>query len=75
MPIYEYVCQQCGKVTEALRRMQEADAAIACEHCGSEQTCRDHSVFAAGSDTGSAGAELPIGGGCACGDPNGPCAM
>jgi putative FmdB family regulatory protein len=76
MPIYEYQCQQCGHTTEALRRMNEADAAIACEACGSRQTSRGHSVFApAGGEGKEAMPDLPMGGGCACGDPNGPCAM
>ena len=76
MPIYEYQCQQCGHVTEALRRMDEADEAIACEACGSEQTARGHSVFAtSGGEREASMPELPMGGGCACGDPNGPCAM
>ena len=77
MPIYEYQCQKCGHVTEALRKMDEADQPIPCEQCGATQTARDHSVFAAAS-TGTGEAkmpDLPMGGGCACGDPNGPCNM
>jgi hypothetical protein len=56
--------------------MSEADAPIACESCGSEDTARGHSVFApAGASGESDMPDLPMGGGCACGDPNGPCAM
>jgi len=34
MPIYEYRCQACGQVTEALiRTTQEADS-VRCERCG-----------------------------------------
>ena len=51
MPVYEYQCETCGKVTEALRRMQEADSPIPCEHCGAEQTHRTHSLFAAGGES------------------------
>ena len=75
MPIYEYVCADCGQISESLRKMADADEPIACEKCGSEQTHRRQSVFAA------AGGErddvsLPMsgeGGGCPCGDPAGPC--
>lgn len=75
MPVYEYECQKCGHVTEALRKMSDADAAIACEKCGNAQTHRSHSVFAAGASDSPA-ASLPMGGGggcCPCGDPGGPC--
>jgi putative FmdB family regulatory protein len=77
MPIYEYQCDHCGHTTEALRRMQQADDPATCESCGSEQTHRAHSVCAAhGTESKeSQMPELPMGGGCACGDPNGPCAM
>jgi putative FmdB family regulatory protein len=75
MPIYEYQCESCNHVTEALRRMQEADQPIACEACGSEKTARAQSVFAAGGSSEGGMPDLPTGGGCACGDPNGPCAM
>jgi putative FmdB family regulatory protein len=75
MPIYEYQCYQCGHVTEALRRMSEATEPLACESCGSEQTERAHSVFAASGSSEKAMPDLPMGGGCACGDPNGPCGM
>ena len=33
MPIYEYVCQSCGKKTEALQRVGEKHLKI-CSHCG-----------------------------------------
>ncbi|MFW6060382.1 MAG: FmdB family zinc ribbon protein [Phycisphaeraceae bacterium] len=75
MPIYEYACEQCDAVTEALRKMSEADEPIVCEKCGSDRTKRAHSVFAAGSGDGGGDMSLPVGGpgGCPCGDPNGPC--
>lgn len=77
MPIYEYVCEQCGRRSEALRKMDEADAPLACEGCGSERTKRAHSVFAAGGSENAPDVSLPTGapagGGCACGDPTGPC--
>ncbi|MEM6331857.1 MAG: zinc ribbon domain-containing protein [Planctomycetota bacterium] len=68
MPVYEYRCDDCEHLTEALRRMSDADEAIACEACGSARTRRVHSVFAAQSGSS---AEV---GGCgqgACGMPPG----
>ncbi len=47
MPVYEYVCEKCGKTTEALRPMRDADSPIVCEHCKSKKVHRAHSVFAA----------------------------
>lgn len=33
MPIYEYSCESCGRVTEALQRFADPPLA-ACPHCG-----------------------------------------
>jgi len=33
MPIYEYVCQSCGRKTEVLQRISEKPLKI-CPHCG-----------------------------------------
>lgn len=75
MPIYEYQCDKCGHVTEALRGMARADDPIACEGCGASKTKRRQSEFAAvGSRPG--GSDIPPMGGCGrCGDPNGSCGM
>src|SRR5690554_8092691 len=40
MPVYEYVCDDCGHTTEAIRSMADKDATMVCEHCGSRQTRR-----------------------------------
>ncbi|MAE67127.1 MAG: FmdB family transcriptional regulator [Phycisphaeraceae bacterium] len=73
MPVYEYECNDCGKITETLRRMNEADEKIACTHCGSTKTARTHSVFATGTtnDAPSMGPG-PCG---TCGDPRGSCGV
>ncbi|QQE13993.1 zinc ribbon domain-containing protein [Planctomycetota bacterium] len=63
MPFYEYECADCEEVTEALRRMVDADNAPECEHCGSKKTTRKVSIFNASSDSGSM-PEMPSGGGC-----------
>ena len=31
MPVYEYVCKNCGHKFDALRSMKEADAPIHCD--------------------------------------------
>ncbi len=76
MPVYEYVCDACEGTTEAIRRMDEKDAPIACEHCGSTKTHRALSLFMAGADKQrrSPGA-MPMGPCGRCGDPNGACGV
>jgi putative FmdB family regulatory protein len=67
MPVYEYVCQECGNKFDALRTMQEADAPIPCDSCQSEQTHRALSVcFCQGSSEGEA-----VSGSCGCGGCSG----
>ena len=72
MPVYEYECDKCHGVTEALRKMADADQPQVCHKCGSEQTHRIRSVFTAGGSQ-KRDVSLPMGGGCACGNPHGPC--
>lgn len=75
MPIYEYACQKCEHITEALRPMSEVDRAMACESCGSSKTHRCQSEFAAGGSK-SGSAPMPPTDGCGhCGDLNGPCGI
>lgn len=76
MPVYEYECSDCGKTTDALRRMAQADEPIPCAACGSAQTRRKHSVFAAAASE-AGGASLPMAGGgcCPCGKNAGACGM
>jgi putative FmdB family regulatory protein len=49
MPIYEYLCKDCGKRFEMLRAIKEADTPIPCKSCQSNQTQRALSVFFAQS--------------------------
>jgi putative FmdB family regulatory protein len=65
MPVYEYMCEKCEKVTESLRRMSDADQTMICEHCGSDKTHRTHSVFAA--QAGGSESMPSMGGPCGCG--------
>ena len=46
MPIYEYRCAACGRLTEAFHRDIARAKAPACEHCGSPRTKRAVSRFA-----------------------------
>lgn len=62
MPIYEYICMDCGKQFETLRSMKEADAPIHCQKCEGEHTTRLVSVFFASS---SGKVIAGNGGGCA----------
>jgi putative FmdB family regulatory protein len=49
MPIYEYICKDCGARFEMLRSIKDADAIIPCKSCQSSQTKRALSVFFAQS--------------------------
>ncbi len=75
MPMYEYLCEDCGQTTEALRPMAQADETIACQHCQSKKTHREHSVFAASvANTAGRSSSLPASGGCCpCGKNQGSC--
>lgn len=48
MPIYEYGCQDCGKVFEHLAR-RLGDEPASCPACGSKDLKRALSVFSAGT--------------------------
>ena len=74
MPVYEYECQNCEKITEVIRSMRDADSPQRCEHCGSTKTKRAKSLVA--STLGGAGEHVHTGPGCGkCGDPRGSCGM
>ncbi len=77
MPVYEYECGNCHQITEALRKMADVNAPLTCEHCGSDQTKRAHSVVAVSTGGSSRSQSLPMaggGGGCGrCGGPHGSC--
>jgi putative FmdB family regulatory protein len=49
MPIYEYLCTDCGKRFEIIRSMKEADEPILCRLCLGDHTHRAISVFNAQS--------------------------
>jgi len=49
MPVYEYICEDCGLEFDQLRSMEQADAPVPCEACGGKHTQRKLSVFFAQS--------------------------
>jgi putative FmdB family regulatory protein len=51
MPIYEYICKDCGKRFEILRSIKEADSPVLCKICQSGKTARAVSVFFAQSNS------------------------
>ena len=64
MPIYEYACAACERTFEKRRMMSKADAQIDCPECGSAETNRCLSRFAAFSK-GNGGSHAVAGsGGC-----------
>jgi len=70
MPIYEYICTDCGTKFEVVRLIKDADMPITCKQCQSDHTARKISVFfaqsggkvVAGNSSGCAGC---AGGSCA----------
>ncbi len=52
MPIFEYKCVQCGKISEFLES-RNSKGARSCEHCGSKKLEKQLSTFAAGIKEGN----------------------
>jgi putative FmdB family regulatory protein len=46
MPIYEYECRSCRRITSALILKKEEEAAVRCTHCGGGRLTRVLSRFA-----------------------------
>jgi putative FmdB family regulatory protein len=55
MPIYEYICQDCGKRFECLLRNRQDAQAIVCSHCGSGSAERIFSTFGLGGGKAESG--------------------
>lgn len=45
MPIYEFRCADCGRVTSHFTRKIDTDLTVPCQHCGSASTARMMSKF------------------------------
>ena len=52
MPIYEYICRQCGCEFEKL--VPRSGTPVECEQCGSSDVEKQFSVFSAAADSGAA---------------------
>jgi putative FmdB family regulatory protein len=52
MPIYEYICQDCGKRYDKFVRASTSKIALKCPKCGSDQGKKAFSAF---STPGSSG--------------------
>jgi putative FmdB family regulatory protein len=63
MPLYEYLCQGCGRRFEAMRRMSERANGPACPSCGREESALAMSAtaFVGGSHGGGAGGACSTG--------------
>ena len=60
MPIYEYLCEDCGtKFEKLVRRMGEAPTG-ACPSCGKNHLKQELSTFAAHANGTSKSADAPV---------------
>lgn len=53
MPIFEYQCSKCGHVTSFLEKATDGRIPHTCEKCGSNETEKIFSTFAARSGKAS----------------------
>lgn len=61
MPLYEYDCEDCQKLSEVLIRGNESPV---CEHCGGTHLKKLFSVTAAPRGSETAGSPMPMAGPC-----------
>ncbi len=52
MPIYEYVCQDCGERYEKFVRTGDGKVELVCPRCGSTRAQKTFSVFGLRATTG-----------------------
>lgn len=70
MPIYEYRCGKCRKISELLRPMGDTGKDLECPECGADQMEKIHSSFAAAS-TSSRSESMPCPAASTCGNSTG----
>lgn len=56
MPLYEYVCNECGQPFEKMMRFSELNQSPNCPTCTSNNTSKQISLFASSSSSTSSGA-------------------
>ncbi|HSL23231.1 MAG TPA: zinc ribbon domain-containing protein [Vicinamibacterales bacterium] len=73
MPIFEYVCRDCGHAFETIVNGSREPQ---CPSCNGQALDKQLSVFAVSSAPQARETQRTAPGGCGrCGDPHGPCAM
>ncbi|MBU0983050.1 MAG: zinc ribbon domain-containing protein [candidate division Zixibacteria bacterium] len=65
MPLFEYRCTECDTKYEELS--SSSDSSVACPNCGSDNTTRLLSTFAASTGSSSSGPSCGSSGGGGCG--------
>jgi len=55
MPLYEYRCTSCGRITEVLKPAEQRDEPVACRWCGQQAFRKVSSFAAAGGNGGGCG--------------------
>ena len=70
MPIYEFVCKECGTLFEEMRLSSSAFNDIACPKCGTAKVEKAFSTFAPSVPSGGGSSSPPCKGGS---DRTGPC--
>jgi putative FmdB family regulatory protein len=66
MPVFEYKCSDCGKISEFLERVGSKEKR-ACSHCGGKKLAKQFSTFVGVVKNPSAGSDChscPSGGSC-----------
>ena len=64
MPLYSYICKDCGETFDLLVGMTKQKAELKCKQCGSthiEKTFGTFSVGPKGSKSGGSGSSCPTG--------------
>ena len=69
MPIFEYICNDCGHPFE--RILPRHDSKTDCARCGSKRVEKQLSVFAVAGSSAGSGASLPASFGQSSGDEGG----
>ncbi|MBL7162990.1 MAG: zinc ribbon domain-containing protein [Anaerolineales bacterium] len=64
MPIFEFVCEECGQLFEELVRSANAIGEVICPGCQSEQVKKKLSVFASRVSGGSSFSPGPAASSC-----------
>lgn len=65
MPIYEYQCEQCGRVSSFFEKSMRANTSHECPECGSRELRKLCSAFSAGrGEAGASGSDACPTGNC-----------